>query len=149
MSNQKRTNLADETDPNDAVNFKQFFTLDEKYLIRKVNMAGGVAVAFANINLIPILNVAPSIDPSSALNLSQLTSHNNFNSRVNWNRNRINDLLPGRLPTDAINVGQVQRSIGRKYGTLMFNRNNISLLNKCRLDWLIYPLCLYIKLNQK
>ena len=30
MSNQKITNLADETDPNDAVNFKQFFSLEDK-----------------------------------------------------------------------------------------------------------------------
>ena len=29
MSNQKITNLADGTDPNDAVNIKQFFSLDE------------------------------------------------------------------------------------------------------------------------
>ena len=45
MSNQKITNLADGTDPNDAVNFKQFSTLDEKFIKREVNMAGGVAVA--------------------------------------------------------------------------------------------------------
>ena len=32
MSKQKITNLADGTDPNDAVNFKQFFSLDKKYL---------------------------------------------------------------------------------------------------------------------
>ena len=75
MSNQKITNLADGTDPNDAVNFKQFSTLDEKYIKREVNMVGALAVAYANMNLIPILNVAPSIDHSSAVNLSQLNNH--------------------------------------------------------------------------
>ena len=143
MSNQMITNLADGTEPNDAVNFKQFSTLDEKFIKREVNMAGGVAVAYANMNLILILNVAPSIDPSSAVNLSLLNNHNTFNSHVNINRNRINNLLPGRLPTDAINVGQVQRLIGRKYGTLIFNRNNIAILHKCAIDRLIYPLSLY------
>ena len=153
MSNQKITNLADGTDPNDAVNFKQLSSLDDKYIKREVNIAGGVAyanIAYANMNFIPILNVAPPIDPSSAVNLSQLTNHNTFNSHVNLNRNRINNLLPGRLPTDAITVGQVQRLIGRKYGTLIFNRNNIAILQKCAIDRLIYPLCLYIKkIHQK
>ena len=51
------------------------------------------------------------------MNLSQLNNHNTFNSHVNLNRNRINNLLPGRLPTDAIAVGQAQRLIGRKYCT--------------------------------
>ena len=36
-------------------------------------MISGVSVAYSNINLLPILNVAPSIDPSFAVNLSQLT----------------------------------------------------------------------------
>ena len=145
MSNQKITNLADGTDPNDAVNFNQFTSLDEKYLKREVNMVGGVAVAYANMNLLPVLNVAPSADLSSAVNLSQLTNHNSFNSHVNLNRNRINNLLPGRLLSDAVTVGQVQRLIGRKYGILIFNRNNIAILHKCATDRLIYPLCLYIK----
>ena len=140
MSNQMITNLADGTYPNDAVNFKQFSSLDDKYIKREVNIAGGVAVAYANMNLLPVLNVAPSIDPSSAVNLSQLTNHNTFNSHVNLNLNRINNLLPGRLPTDAITVGQVQRLIGRKYSTLIFNRNNIAILHKCAIDRLIYPL---------
>ena len=93
----------------------------------------------------PVLNVAPSADHTSAVNLSQLTNHNTFNSHVNLNRNRINNLLPGRLSTDAVTVGQVQRLIGRKYGTLIFNRNNIAILHKCAIDRLIYPLCHYIK----
>ena len=70
MSNQKITNLADGTDPNDAVNFKQFSSLDNKYIKREVNIVGGVAVDYSNMNFIPILNVAPSIDPSSAVNPS-------------------------------------------------------------------------------
>ena len=113
MSNQKITNLADGTEPNDAVNFKQFSTLDEKFIKREVNMVGGLAVGYANMNFIPILNVTPWIDPSSAVNLSLLNNHNTFNPHVNLNRNRINNLLPGRLPSDGINVGQVQRLIGR------------------------------------
>ena len=116
MSNQQITNIADGTDPNDAVNFKQFSSLDDKYIKREVNIAGGVAVGYANMNLLPILNNALSADLSSAVNLLQLNNHNTFNSHVNLNRNRINNLLPGRLPSDAITVGQVQRLIGRKYG---------------------------------
>ena len=54
MSNQKITNLADGTDPNDAVNFKQFTSLDDKYIKREVNIAGGVAVACPNMNLLPV-----------------------------------------------------------------------------------------------
>ena len=50
MSNQKITNWADGTNPNDAVNFKQFSTLDEKFIKREVNMVGGLAVAYANMN---------------------------------------------------------------------------------------------------
>ena len=42
----------------------------------KVNIAGGVAVAYANMNLLPALNVTPSADLSSAVNLSQLNVHN-------------------------------------------------------------------------
>ena len=105
------------------------------------------------MNLLPVLNVAPSADLSSAVNLSQLNDHlthrlnslNTFNSHVNLNINRINNLLPGRLPSDAISVGQVPRLIGRKYGTLIFNRNNIAILHKCAIDRLIYPLFIYIK----
>ena len=145
MSNQKITNLADGTDPNDGVNFKQFSSLDEKFIKQEVNIFGGIAVAYANMNFIPILNVAPSADLLSAVNLSQLNNYNTFNSHVNLNKNRINNLLPGRLPSDAITVGQVQRLIGRKYGTLIFNRNNIAILHKCAIDRLIYLLCLYIK----
>ena len=93
----------------------------------------------------PVLIVAPSADLSSAVNLSQLNNNNTFNSHVNLNGNRINNLLPGRLATDAVTVRQAQRFIGRKYGTLIFNRNNITILHKCAIDSLIYPLCLYIK----
>ena len=57
-SNQKITNLADRTDTNDEVNFKQLSSLDEKYIKRKVNMVGGVAVGYANMNFLPIQNVA-------------------------------------------------------------------------------------------
>ena len=56
MSNQKITNLADGTDPNDAVNFKQFTSLednvrafDDKYIKQEVNIVGGVAVSYANM----------------------------------------------------------------------------------------------------
>ena len=108
-------------------------------------MVGGVAVGYANMMAMPVLNVAPSTDISSAVNLSQLNNHNTFNSHLNLNRNRINNLLPGRIATDPVTVGQVQRLIGRKYGTLIFNRNNIAILHKCAFDRLIYPLCLYIK----
>ena len=79
------------------------------------------------------------------MNLSQLNNHNTLNSHVNLNKNRINNLLPGRLLTDAVTVGQVQRLIGRKYDTLIFNRNNIAILHKCAIDRLIYLLCLYNK----
>ena len=143
MSNKKITNLADRTGSNDAINLKQFFSLDDKYIKREVNLAGGVAVGYANMNFIPILNVPPSADLSSAVNLSQLNNHNTFNSHVNLNKNRINKLLAGRLPFDAITVGQVQRLIGRKYGTLIFNRNNRAILHKCAIDRLIYLLSLY------
>ena len=113
MSNQKITNLADGTDPNDAVNFKQLSTLedkvrafDEKYIKREFSMVGGVALGYANMMAMPILNVAPSADLSSAVNLSQLNNNNTFNSHVNLNRNRIITLLPGRLPSDAITIGK-------------------------------------------
>ena len=76
MSNQNITNLPDRTDPNDAVNFKQLSSLedkirasDEKYIKREVNMVGGVAVGYANMMAMPVLNVAPSADFSSAVNL--------------------------------------------------------------------------------
>ena len=62
ISNQKITNLGDGTDPNDAVNFKQLSSLDEKYIKRIVNIIGGVAVGYGNMNFLQILNVAPSAD---------------------------------------------------------------------------------------
>ena len=85
-----------------------------------------------------VLNVAPSIDLSRAVNVSQLNIHNIFNSHVNLKTNRINNLLYIRLQSDANIVGQVQRLIGGKYGTLIFNSNNIAILNKCAIDRLIY-----------
>ena len=71
MFYQKITNLACGTDTNDAVNFKQFLSLDDKYIKREVNMVGGVSGGYANMNLLPILNVAPSADLSSVVNLTQ------------------------------------------------------------------------------
>ena len=106
-------------------------------------MVGGLAVSYANMMIMPVLNVAPFTNLSSAVNLSQLNNYNTFNSHVNLNKNRINNLLPGRLPTDAITVLQVQTLIGRKYGTLIFNIINIAILHKCVIDRLIYPLSLY------
>ena len=145
MSNQKITNLADGTDPKDAVNFKQLSNLDDKYIKLEVNMVVCVALGYANMNFIHILNIAPSAHLSSAVYLSQFYNHDTFKSHVNLNRNRINNLLFGRLPSDAITVGKVQRLIKRKHGTLIFNRNNIAISHKCAIDRLIYPLCLYIK----
>ena len=151
ISIQKITNLANGKDSNDAVNFKQLFTLDdkvrasnEKYIKREINMVACVACGYANMMAMPILNFALSADILSSVNFSQLNNHNTFNSHVNLNRNRINNLLPGRLATDAITVGQVQILICRKYGTLIFNINNIAILHKCAIYRLIYPLCLYI-----
>ena len=90
MSNQKLTNLADITDPHDAVNFKQFsnletkfFAFDEKYIKREVNMVGCIAYGYVNMMAMPVLTVAPSANLSSAVNLSQLNNHNTFNSHVN------------------------------------------------------------------
>ena len=79
----------------------------------------------------PILDVAPFADLRSAINLLQLTNQNTLNSHLNLNRNRMNNLLPGRLFTDAVTVGQLQRLIKRKFGTLIFNSNNIAILHKC------------------
>ena len=45
----------------------------------------------------PVLNVAPSADLSSAVNLSQLNNNNTFNSLINFNGNKINNLLPGKI----------------------------------------------------
>ena len=99
MSNQKITNLSDKTDSNDAINFKQLSSLedkvrafDDKYLKREVNMVGGIAVGYANMNLLQELNVALSPDLSSAVNLSQLNNYNTFNSLVDFNKNKINNL---------------------------------------------------------
>ena len=72
MFYQKITNLADGTNPNYAVNFKQLYSLedkiralDEKYIKREVNMVGG----YANMMAMPVVNLAPSADFSSAVNL--------------------------------------------------------------------------------
>ena len=116
MSTQKITNLADKTNPSDAVYFKQFTSLedndrafDDKYIKRAVNMVGGVAVGYVNMMAMLVLNVAPSTDLSSAVNLSQLNNHNTFISHVNLNRNKFNNLQPGQLLTDGVAVEQVQR----------------------------------------
>ena len=53
---------------------------------------------------LPVLNVAPSADFSSAVNLSQLNNYNTFNSHVNLNRNKIYNLLPGQLSSNAVNI---------------------------------------------
>ena len=82
-------------------------------------------------------------------NLSQLESHIIFNSFVNLNRNSINNLLPRKLPIDAITEGQVQTLIGRIYDTLFLKRNNIAILHKCALGRLIYSLCRYINNTQE
>ena len=120
MYNQKITNLADGTAPNDAVSFKQLSSLEnkvrasnEKYIKREINMVGGIAVGYANMMAMPILNVLPFADLSTAVNLSQLNNHNTFNSHVNFNSHRINNLLPRRLTNDAVTIGQVQLLIGR------------------------------------
>ena len=68
MLNHKITNLADGTDPNDAVNFKQFSSLDDKYLKRKVNMVCGVAAGYANMIAMLVLNGVPSAYFSNAVN---------------------------------------------------------------------------------
>ena len=101
--------------------FKQLSSLenkvrasDEKYIKREINIVGDVAVFYPNMMAMPVLNVAPSPDLSSAVNLSQLNNHNTFISHVNLNRNRINNLLPGRLTNDTVTVGQLQRLIGYK-----------------------------------
>ena len=81
MSNQTTTNLADGTDPNYAVNFKQYTSLKDnvrtfvdKYIKQEVNLVGGVAGAYENIMAMPVLNVAASADLSSAVNFLQLTN---------------------------------------------------------------------------
>ena len=94
MSNQNITNFADEIDPNDEVNFKQLSSLDEKYINPEVNMVGGLAVGYANMNLMPVLNVSPSTDLSNAVNFSHYNNNNTFNIHINLNKNRINNLLP-------------------------------------------------------
>ena len=42
-------------------------------------MVNGVAVGYANMNFLPVLNVAPFADLSSAVNLLQLNKYNTFN----------------------------------------------------------------------
>ena len=70
MSNHKITNLLDWTDPNDAVNFKQISSFDNKYLKQQINLVGSVAIGYANMMAMPVLNVALSIDFSCAVYLS-------------------------------------------------------------------------------
>ena len=89
MFNQNITNLSDGTDTNYVVYFKQWSSLknkvresDEKYIKREVSMVGGLAVGYANMMLMLVLNVTPA-DLSSAVNFLQLNNHNTFNSHVN------------------------------------------------------------------
>ena len=79
MFNQKIKNLKDGTDLNDAVNFKQFTSLednvrsfDDKYIKREVNIIGDVAVAYTNMTAMSVLNVAPSADLTNAVTISLL-----------------------------------------------------------------------------
>ena len=108
-------------------------------------MVNGVALSHANIMSMPGLNVALSAYLVNAVNLLKLNNHYTFDSHVNLNRNRINNLLLWKLTSDAITILQVHKLVGRKYGTLIFNRNNISILHKCAIYRLIYPICVYIK----
>ena len=69
--------VSDGTDLNDAVYFKQFtslednvVSLDDKYIKREVNIISNVAIGYANMMAMPVLNVAPSADLTSAVNLS-------------------------------------------------------------------------------
>ena len=80
----------------------------------------GVAVGYANMMAMQIVNVAPSADFTNAGNLLQFNNHNSFNINVKLNRNRINNSVAGRATMDGVNVGQIQRLIGRKYGILTF-----------------------------
>ena len=73
----KIINVSDGTDLNDAVYFKQFtslednvVSLDDKYIKREVNIISNVAIGYANMMAMPVLNVAPSADLTSAVNLS-------------------------------------------------------------------------------
>ena len=79
ISNQKMTNLADKTYSNDAINFKQLSSLDDKYIKRKINIVCCIAIGYANMMTMQLLNVAQSIEPSSAVNLLQLNNYNTFN----------------------------------------------------------------------
>ena len=121
------------------------YSCDDKYLKRDVRIVGGLAVGYSNMMLMPVLNVALLADLSGAVNLLQLNNYNYFNSHINLNRIKINNLLPGRLSSDAVNLRKAQRIIKRKYGTLIFNKNNIAIFDKCATNKFIYPLCLYIK----
>ena len=46
-------------------------------------MVDGLAVGYAYMNLMPVLNVALSANLLSAVNLSQLNNNDTFNSHVN------------------------------------------------------------------
>ena len=112
-------------------------------------MVSGVALGYANIMAMPVLNVSVSVCLISAVNLSQFNNRNNVYLHVNLNCHIINNLLPKWFTNDAITVEQVQRLIERKYGTLIFDTHNITILHKCAIDILIYILYLYIKHKQK
>ena len=57
MSNQKITHLADKTYSKDAVNLKQFLSLDDKYVKQQGNMVDGLAVGYANMMAMLVLNI--------------------------------------------------------------------------------------------
>ena len=82
MCNQNISNSASGNDPNNAVNYKQLYSLDKKYLKPKVNIVSGVAVGYAYMIAMPVLNVAQSNNLLCTVNLSQLNTHNNFNSHI-------------------------------------------------------------------
>ena len=77
-------------------------------------MVGGVTVSYPNMIAMPALNVAPLIDPLTAVNFSQLNSHNNYHSHVKLRANRINNLLYSKLATEAVTIQQMQKLIGSK-----------------------------------
>ena len=80
---------------NFLVSRTKFVHLMKYILKREINMVDGVAVGYANMMAMRVLNVSPFADFSSAVNLSQLNNHNTFISHVNLNRHIIDNLLQG------------------------------------------------------
>lgn len=93
----------------------------------KLNKGGFTNPAIENLNMntiYQIKNLSNGIDPTDAINLSQLTTYNPFNQSLNttdtvgfnglfttdfidMNNNKIKSVAPGELPTDAINLSQL------------------------------------------